>query len=77
MPKNGYARYYELCLRLVRRGGLIALDNMLQNGRVLDPADRDEATEAIRAMNRVIAKDERVLPDDAAGGGRSHSALVR
>jgi caffeoyl-CoA O-methyltransferase len=60
--KTGYARYYELCLRLVRRGGLIALDNMLQNGRVLDPADRDEATEAIRAMNRVIAKDERVLP---------------
>ena len=60
--KTGYARYYELCLRLVRRGGLIALDNMLQKGRVLDPTDRDEATEAIRAINRVIAKDERVLP---------------
>jgi predicted O-methyltransferase YrrM len=60
--KTGYARYYELCLRLVRRGGLIALDNMLQKGRVLDPSDHDEATEAIRAMNRVIAKDERVLP---------------
>ena len=60
--KTGYARYYELCLRLVRRGGLIALDNMLQKGGVLDPADRDEATEAIRAINRVIAKDERVLP---------------
>jgi predicted O-methyltransferase YrrM len=60
--KTGYARYYELCLRLVRRGGLIALDNMLQKGRVLDPADRDEATEAIRAINGAIAKDERVLP---------------
>ena len=60
--KPGYARYYELCLRLVRRGGLIALDNMLQKGQVLDPTDHDEATEAIRAMNRVIAKDERVLP---------------
>jgi caffeoyl-CoA O-methyltransferase len=60
--KTGYARYYELCLRLVRRGGVIALDNMLQKGRVVDPADRGEETEAIRAMNRVIAKDERVLP---------------
>ena len=60
--KTGYARYYELCLRLVRRGGLIGLDNMLQKGRVLDPADHDEATEAIRAINRTIAKDERVLP---------------
>ena len=60
--KTGYARYYELCLRLVRRGGLIALDNMLQKGQVLDPADHDEATEAIRAINRTIAKDERVLP---------------
>jgi predicted O-methyltransferase YrrM len=60
--KTGYARYYELCLRLVRRGGLIALDNMLQHGRVLDLADHDESTEAIRAMNRMVAKDERVLP---------------
>ena len=60
--KTGYSRYYELCLRLVRRGGLIALDNMLQKGRVLDPADHEKDTEAIRAMNRVIAKDERVLP---------------
>jgi predicted O-methyltransferase YrrM len=60
--KTGYARYYELCLRLVRRGGLIALDNMLQKGRVLDPTDHDEAIEAIRRMNRTIVKDDRVLP---------------
>src|SRR6266404_3013705 len=60
--KTGYARYYELCLRLVRRGGLIALDNMLQKGRVLDPTEHGEETETIREINRSIVKDDRVLP---------------
>jgi predicted O-methyltransferase YrrM len=60
--KTEYAHFYELCLSLVRRGGLIALDNMLQHGRVLDPTDRDAATQAIRSMNRAIATDTRVLP---------------
>ncbi len=60
--KTGYSGYYEQCLRLVRRGGVIALDNMLQGGRVVDPGERDEATEAIREMNKTIVSDGRVLP---------------
>ncbi len=58
--KPSYDCYYELTLRLVRRGGLIALDNMLQSGRVLDPNTDDPGTIAIQALNDKIAGDERV-----------------
>lgn len=58
--KESYAGYYEACLRLVRRGGLIAVDNVLWSGRVADPSATDEDTQAIRALNDAIAADERV-----------------
>ncbi len=58
--KDNYPAYYERCLRLVRRGGLIAVDNTLWYGRVADPGNRDPNTEAIRAFNRHVAGDERV-----------------
>lgn len=58
--KANYAGYYERALRLVRPGGLIAIDNVLWSGRVADPADTDADTEAIRALNEAIAVDERV-----------------
>jgi predicted O-methyltransferase YrrM len=58
--KSGYDAYYEGCLRVVRPGGLILLDNMLQGGRVSDPSSDDESVRAIRALNEKIATDERV-----------------
>lgn len=58
--KTGYCRYYEAALKLVRPGGLIALDNMLQRGNVIDPRAADESTVAIRELNEKIARDERV-----------------
>ena len=58
--KPSYDAYYERALQLVRAGGLIAIDNVLWSGRVADPADRDESTEVIRALNAKIAADERV-----------------
>lgn len=58
--KTGYADYYEQCLALLRPGGLIVVDNVLWNGRVLDAATADEDTRAIRAFNRRIHKDARV-----------------
>lgn len=58
--KTGYPGYYEQCLRLVRPAGLIALDNTLSRGRVLEenPADADVA--ALRKMNEFIHQDDRV-----------------
>jgi predicted O-methyltransferase YrrM len=58
--KGSYAAYYEAALRLVRRGGLIAIDNVLWSGRVADASVNDEDTLAIRALNAHIAADERV-----------------
>jgi len=58
--KPSYDAYYERCLRLVRRGGLIAIDNVLWSGRVADPSETDDGTNAIRALNAKIATDERV-----------------
>ena len=58
--KIGYDAYYEACLRLVRPGGLVVLDNTLRRGRVVDVRDVEDDTEAHRIMNRKIAADERV-----------------
>jgi predicted O-methyltransferase YrrM len=58
--KTEYADYYERCLTLLRKGGLIAVDNVLQSGRVIDAKDHDANTEAIRAFNHRLHHDERV-----------------
>ena len=58
--KTNYDRYYELALQLVRTGGLIAIDNVLWGGAVADPADQDEDTRAIRALNAKLHQDARV-----------------
>jgi predicted O-methyltransferase YrrM len=58
--KPSYDAYYEGCLRVVRPGGLILLDNTLQDGRVADPSADDENVSAIRALNDRISADERV-----------------
>lgn len=58
--KPEYVAYYEHALALLRPGGLVAVDNTLWAGRVVDPADRDEDTEAIRAFNAHLRDDARV-----------------
>ena len=58
--KPAYGDYWERCLRLVRPGGLIVLDNMLFHGRAVDPASDDVNGGAIHALNELIAADERV-----------------
>jgi predicted O-methyltransferase YrrM len=58
--KPGYDTYYEACLKLVRKGGLLVLDNMLWSGDVADPSVHDEDTDALRALNLKIQKDTRV-----------------
>lgn len=60
--KADYDAYYERALRLVRPGGLIAVDNVLWSGRVADPSVQDDDTRVIRALNDKIAADERVDP---------------
>jgi predicted O-methyltransferase YrrM len=58
--KTGYSRYYEQCLKLLRPGGTMALDNMLSRGRVMNPATDDPDAGALAALNRFIYEDTRV-----------------
>lgn len=58
--KVNYASYYEALLPQLAPTGLMALDNTLWSGRVLDD-DQDESTRAISELNDRIARDERVV----------------
>ena len=58
--KANYLNYYERALALVRKGGLIAADNVLLHGQVADPDCHDADTEGIRAFNRKLQTDSRV-----------------
>lgn len=58
--KNDYDAYHERSLRLLRRGGLILIDNVLWGGSVVDLNDQSEDTMAIRALNTKLVADERV-----------------
>lgn len=56
--KPNYGYYYDRCVELTRRGGLIVLDNMLRYGRVLDPIEED--ARIVNALNGRIHNDPRV-----------------
>ncbi len=58
--KKNYGVYYEQCLTLVRAGGLIAIDNALWSGRLVDESLNDPASRAIRTLNVKIRDDSRV-----------------
>jgi caffeoyl-CoA O-methyltransferase len=71
--KDDYPSYYEECLRLLRPGGLVMVDNVFYDGRVLDSAeveeDRRSARDAIRELNDRIAADDRVTERAMVGVG--------
>jgi caffeoyl-CoA O-methyltransferase len=58
--KENYSHYYERCLELIRPGGLIAVDNVLWSGQVMDDSFNDADTRAIRAFNEQMKNDQRV-----------------
>lgn len=60
--KENYDGYYELALVLIRPGGLIALDNILRGGRIVDSSNRQADVEVLRRLNAKIQSDERVTP---------------
>lgn len=58
--KKNYALYFEQCLELLRPGGLVAVDNTLWSGSVVDPRDQSNDTKAIREFNKALRKDSRI-----------------
>jgi caffeoyl-CoA O-methyltransferase len=59
--KGNYGAYYDALLPRLAPHGLMAIDNTLWSGRVLDESDDSEDTRAIRELNDRIAADERVV----------------
>jgi len=58
--KANTQQYYEMTLKLLRVGGLLAVDNVLWSGRVADPDQQQPNTKVIRAFNDMLHQDERV-----------------
>ncbi|MCG8378998.1 MAG: class I SAM-dependent methyltransferase [Proteobacteria bacterium] len=59
--KPEYIDYYERSLKLLKTGGVIAVDNVLWDGNPVDPEKQDEDTNAIRAFNEHVFQDKRVF----------------
>lgn len=58
--KTNYIEYYELALKLIKPKGIIAIDNVLWGGKVIDPLDTGSQTREIRKLNDHIKQDQRV-----------------
>ncbi len=60
--KGEYAAYVEQALRLLRPGGVLALDNLLWHDKVADPAARDETTTALRDLGKMLRDHDGLVP---------------
>jgi caffeoyl-CoA O-methyltransferase len=58
--KANYATYYDHAFKLIRRGGVIAIDNVLWGGSLVDESNQDEDSNALRALNQQLHKDDRI-----------------
>ena len=59
--KENYLNYYETCLELINKKGLIVIDNVLWHGEVIEDTKNDKFTNIIREFNIYIKKDSRVV----------------
>ena len=58
--KKNYLEYYKRSLQLIRKGGVILIDNTLLKGKVMDSSDKTNSTRSIRELNDYIATDKNV-----------------
>ena len=58
--KGNYSNYYDRAIELVRKGGLVAIDNVLWHGEIADPEVKSADVEAVRALNRKLYGDPRI-----------------
>ena len=59
--KENYLNYYETCIELINKNGLIVIDNVLWHGEVADDKKNDKFTNIIREFNKHIKKDNRIV----------------
>jgi predicted O-methyltransferase YrrM len=60
--KASYPEYVDHGIRLLRSGGVLALDNMLWHDKVADPASRDSDTTTLRDLGKRLRDDEALVP---------------
>ncbi|XP_054238535.1 catechol O-methyltransferase domain-containing protein 1 [Indicator indicator] len=58
--KESYNEYYEKCMHLIKKGGIIAIDNVLWKGKVLKPRRGDLETQSIHHLNEKLLRDARI-----------------
>ncbi len=58
--KTNYPNYYELAMQLISPHGVIAIDNIFWDGKVIDEHETGGQTRAIRCLNALIKEDKRV-----------------
>lgn len=75
--KQMYDTYYEQALKLLRSGGVIAVDNALWGGEVATVSGKDKLRDAIMALNAKIKKDDRVMASLIAVGDGIHLAVKK
>uniref|UniRef100_A0A1I7TYB7 O-methyltransferase n=1 Tax=Caenorhabditis tropicalis TaxID=1561998 RepID=A0A1I7TYB7_9PELO len=76
--KTGYPGYYEKCVQLLRKGGVIFVDNSLRGGKVADEKHRgDPQNAAIHATNDIIYKDDRTYSALLNLGDGTHIAFKK
>ncbi|AKT51377.1 O-methyltransferase [Arsenicicoccus sp. oral taxon 190] len=75
--KREYPAYVQQALRLLRRGGLLVLDNMLWHDKVADPAARDETTALLRDLGKELRERDDLLPVMLAAGDGMLAAVRR
>lgn len=75
--KENYIHYYENALQLVRSGGVIAIDNVFWEGRVIDPENNSEGVEVIRQLNKNLLCDERIILSTLSSWSGLTLALVK
>ncbi len=78
--KGNYPGYLDWSIRLSRPGALIVADNVIREGKVLDPTRHDASAKGAAAFNQVLAQDDRVealLLQQIGAKGHDGIALIR
>lgn len=75
--KEGYPEYVEHAIRLLRPGGVLAMDNMLWHDKVADPAARDARTVLLRDLGKQLRDDERLIASLLPVGDGLFAAVKR
>ena len=58
--KENYINYYDFCMDLIEKKGVIIIDNVLWHGEVVDEKNNEEFTINIRKFNKFVSEDKRV-----------------